>query len=204
MKTTKESRNTLLFMVLGDGWIGRYLYILHSTKQLDYLEWKKKILSDHGIKTNTIRFKNNNGYPACSFTTKSYKFISLYRKVLYTPSKNIANRKLLNKLNPLGLAIWYMDDGGLSQKKRNGKVHANELILNTHLSKEDNQIIIDYFLETWNIKFSQVKNKGKYRLRCGTKQARKFIAIVEPYVKQVPSMQHKINIIKKGFFDVEI
>ena len=49
---------------------------------------------------------------------------------------------MLNRLNALGIAIWYMDDGGLSQKKRNGVVHANELMLNTGLSKENNQIII--------------------------------------------------------------
>lgn len=76
-----------------------------------------------------------------------------------------------------------MDDGGLSQKKRNGKVHANDLILNTHLSKEENQVIIDYFKEEWDIHFTQIKNKNRYRLRCGTREARKFISIVEPYIK---------------------
>ena len=40
-----------------------------------------------------------------------------------------------------------MDDGGLSQKKRNGVIYANELMLNTGLQKDDNQIIIDYFKE---------------------------------------------------------
>ena len=52
-----------------------------------------------------------------------------------------------------------MDDGGLSQQKdKDGHVKANELMLNTGLQKEDNQIIINYFKEVWNIHFTQVKN----------------------------------------------
>ena len=196
MKLTNEGRRLVIFMALGDGYVNRkgFLSIRHSESQKDYLEWKMKILRKNGIMTTEPYYVSNNGYGAYEMRTKSYKFIRLYRRILYGKSKNIANRKILNKLTPLGLAIWYMDDGGLAQKKRNGKVHANDLILNTMLSKEDNQIIIDYFKEVWNIQFTQVKNRGKYRLRCGTREARKFIEIVKPYVEQVESMSHKINI----------
>lgn len=41
-----------------------------------------------------------------------------------------------------------MDDGCLFAKKRNGKIHAWELYLNTYLTDEKNQIIIDYFIKT--------------------------------------------------------
>ena len=102
-------------------------------------------------------------------------------------------------LTPQGIAIWYMDDGGLSAKKRDGKIHAYELFLNTHETKETNQIIINYFLEVHDIKFTQVKNKGLYRLRCGTKQARKFIALIEDYV--IPSMRYKIDMQKTTWVD---
>lgn len=199
MKITKEARNIFLFMMIGDGCISKtgVLEIAHCAAQKEYLFYKKSLLESVGIKCGNIRDYNNNGYPASRFAVKTYKFAKLYRKVFYTPKKTIANRKLLNKLTPLGLAIWYMDDGGLSQKKRNGVVHANDLIINTHLSIEENQIIIDYFNEVWNIRFTQVKNHNQYRLRCGTIEARKFIAIVEPYVSKMQCMLHKINIKKK-------
>ena len=89
-----------------------------------------------------------------------------------------------------------MDDGNLAKKKKNGKIHAYELYLNTFVSDEENQTIIDYFKEVWNIKFSKVKNNGGYRLRCGTIEARKFINIIKEYV--LPSMQYKIDISKKN------
>lgn len=197
LKVTKESRQLILFMSFGDGYLGgKYLSILHSKAQHDYLQWKRNLLIRNGIKCSPIRYKNNNGFDVYEFTTKSYNFISLYRKILYKPRKTIANRELLNKLTPLGIAIWYMDDGGLSKKKRNGVIHANDLMLNTHLTREENQIIIDYFKEVWDIQFTQVKNRGKYRLRCGTREARKFINIVAPFVSQIPSMKHKIDIKK--------
>ena len=69
-------------------------------------------------------------------------FMKMFRRILYKPNKRIAQRKLLNRLTPLGLAIWYMDDGGLSQKKRNGVIYANELMLNTWLQKTTTKLLL--------------------------------------------------------------
>ena len=123
--------------------------------------------------------------PYLLYDFKSYK-------VIYPNNIKTISRNVLNYLNPQGIAIWYMDDGCLSAKKRNGKIHAYELILNTYISYEDNQIIVDYFKEVWNINFTITRDKGKSRIRCGTREARKFIEIVKPYI--VPCMEYKINI----------
>lgn len=196
MKIKKESRDLALFMIIGDGSLNAngYISIRHSKSQKEYLVWKQNLLRRNGIPTTDLYYVDNNGYGAYELRTYNHKFLKIYRKVIYKPSKIIGNRRLLDRLTPLGLAIWYMDDGGLSQKKRNGVIHANDLILNTHLSKEENQVIIDYFKEVWGISFTQVKNRGHYRLRCGTKMARKFIKIVEPFVSEVKCMEHKLNI----------
>ena len=199
MKITKNKRNLLLYMALGDGYIHKagYMSIRHCMAQEDYLDWKIRLLKTEGLSLSDKYYHKNNGYGSYEFRTKTYKFLKLYRKVLYSGSgKSIFSNKILNKLTPLGIAIWYMDGGGLSQKKRDGMVVANELMINTHLSKDENQVIIDYFKVKWGIQFSQVKNRGKYRLRCGTKEARKFISIVKPYVSQVKSMEHKLKIKK--------
>lgn len=198
MKTTKETRDLVVYMALGDGYINKagYLSMRHCLEQEDYIWWKYNLLKG---KVSVVEpyYVSNNGYGSYEMRTHNARFIKLYRNIIYRRNgkKDIANRKLLNKLTPLGLAIWYMDDGGLSQKKdKNGNIKANDLMINTHLSKEDNQVIIDYFSEVWDINFTQVKNRGHYRLRCGTKEARKFIKIVLPYVSQVPSMAHKVNV----------
>lgn len=197
MKKTVISRNAILGVILGDGHVSKdgSVSVLHTTKNLDYLEWKLKYLRDSGVKCCEIRHIDNNGFPGACFRVSSTRWGKFLRKFLYSSGgKNFYKRKLLNRLDPVHIAIWYMDDGSLSQKKRNGIVHANDLTISTYTTKENNQIIIDYFYEVYGVKFSQRKNKNAYLLRCGTKEARKFLDIVRVYVEQVPSMAHKLHI----------
>lgn len=194
---TKEGRLLFLSMMIGDGYIGSkgYARILHCGRCKDYVEWKWALLKKAGFSLTDVFLVDNSGFPAYSFGIRASRVSKLYRRVLYsTGSHHWYRRKLLNQLNPLHLAILYMDDGGLSQKKKDGVVVANDLILNTHTTRENNQVLIDYFYEVWGIKFTQVLNRGKYRLRCGTKEARKFLEIVRPYVSLIPSMSHKLAI----------
>lgn len=197
MKFNKKSRDLILSIAWGDGYVSKQgdVIIKHSVSQSDYVYWKRHLLSSNGIKVSDI-VQMNNGKNDCQyFRINVTPYGKLLRRIFYKDGyKNIYQRKLLKRITPQHLAIWYMDDGGLSQLKRNGNVVGNELMLNTHTTKENNQILINYFLEVWGIKFSQVKNRGWYRLRCGTKEARKFIKIVEFYVSQIPSMAHKLNV----------
>ena len=56
-KFTKESRNLLIGMLLGDGTISNnYVFkIAHSESQKDYLEWKVNQLKEAGIRNNGIK-----------------------------------------------------------------------------------------------------------------------------------------------------
>ena len=108
----------------------------------------------------------------------------------------MGNRKLLNRLDAKGIAIWYMDDGHINYRKTNGKVHGFYIKIATCIPKEELQIIIDYFKEVWDIEFymfHEGKKENSYSLCCGTKEGLKFIELVKPYVQQVPSMFHKIQ-----------
>ena len=198
MKINKDTRIAFLSTIIGDGTISSKgsATIKHSSAQKDYVEWKFRYLSSKGITCFPIRFVQNSGdFYAYTFCIKTTSYSKLYRRILYkNGSKNFYKRKLLNHFKEEHLAIWYMDDGGLSQLKRDGRIVGNELMLNTHTTKENNQILIDYFKDVWGVQFSQCKNRGHYRLRCGTKEARKFLNIVRPYVDQIPSMSHKLAI----------
>lgn len=193
----KKARRLLLSMLIGDGYVQPkgYAVIKHAERYLDYVQWKWNLLKEAGYSLSEIKQIENNGFQAWSFGVRVTSVSRRYRRFLYKSGEhNWYYRSLLNKLDALHLAILYMDDGGLAQKKREGRVVANELMLNTHTSRENNQVVIDYFLEVWGIRFSQVKNRGSYRLRCGTSEARKFLDIVRPFVQQVPSMSHKLLI----------
>lgn len=180
-------------MLIGDGYLGnKNLGIKHCEAQLPYLKWKRDILINNNIDCCNIRHhKNGTHFLANSFYTKSYDWIGELKKQIYIPNKTIS-LDILKNFTPLGIAIWYFDDGGLSQKKRDGVVCANELMLNTGLQKAENQIYIDYFKSYWDINFTQVKNHNCYRLRCGTREARKFIKIINKYI--APGMEYKVQV----------
>lgn len=203
-KFNKESRNLLIAMLLGDGTISNnYVFKLsHGYKQKEYLEWKINLLNEYGIKNNGLKeYTSKCGYNVDKIVyysqIKVIPFIKLLRRIVYTPYKNYSSRKLLNRLNPLGIAIWYMDDGHINIRKTGNKIHGFYIKIATCLSKEYNQIIIDYFKEVWNISFYQFKEgkpgKNTYSLCCGTQEGMKFIELIKPYVESCPSMLYKIQ-----------
>lgn len=202
-KITKESRNLLIALLLGDGTISNnnVFKLSHCEEQRDYLEWKIKQLKNAGLRNNGLKeYISAKGY---NIGKKVYytqlniiPFIKVLRRVFYKPYKKLGNRKLLNRLDARGIAIWYMDDGHINYRKTNGKIHGFYIKIATCLPKEELQIIIDYFKEVWNIEFymfHEGKKEDSYSLCCGTKEGIKFINIIEPYVEQVPSMKHKIQ-----------
>ena len=203
-KTTKESRNLLIGMLLGDGTISNnYVFkIAHCKEQKDYLEWKIKQLKDAGIRNNGIKsyIKTkgfNIGVSVYYTQLNIIPFIKVLRRVVYKTKKIIGNRKLLNRLSAKEIAIWYMDDGHLNiRKDKNGRPMGFYIKISTCEPKEEVQTIIDFFKEQWNINFymfHEGKKEDSYSLCCGTKEGLKFIEIVKPYVSQVPSMIHKIT-----------
>lgn len=203
-KFNKESRNLIIGMLLGDGTISNnYVFKLsHGYKQKEYLEWKINLLNEYGIKNNGLKeYVSTCGYNLGSIVYYSQMsvipFIKVLRRVIYKPIKNYANRKILNRLNSLGLAIWYMDDGHINIRKTDDKIHGFYIKIATCLYKEQNQVIIDYFKEVWNISFYQFKEgksgKNTYSLCCGTQEGIKFIELIKPYVESCPSMLYKIQ-----------
>lgn len=200
-KFNKESRNLLIAMLIGDGTISNnYVFkMAHSEKQREYLEWKIQQLNDAGIKNNGVKeYICKAGYkPGIKVVYTQLKiipFIKLLRKIIYSPKKNYCKRRLLNRLDARGLAIWFMDDGHINIRKTKGRIHGFYIRISTCLPKDQLQILIDFFKEQWSISFYAFKEgKETYSLCCGTKEGIKFIDIIKSYVEEIPSMLYKIQ-----------
>nr|DAG00860.1 MAG TPA: LAGLIDADG DNA endonuclease family [CrAss-like virus sp. ctelJ1] len=202
-KITKESRNLLIGMLLGDGTIcsNNVYKLCHSIEQEDYLKWKIKLLNENGIRNNGLKYYTsscgyNIGKTVCYTQLNIIPFIKVLRRVCYKSKKIIGNRKLLNRLSAQEIAIWYMDDGHINIRVNHGRPCGFYIKISTCEPKSEVQTIIDYFREVWNINFYMIhegKKEDSYSLCCGTKEGLKFIDIIKPYVSQVPSMIHKIT-----------
>lgn len=209
-KLSKEQKSLLIGLLLGDGTISsNYVFKLsHSEAQREYLEWKVGLLDVHGIKNNGVK----EYISSCGYNTGKkvlYSQMSLnptikaLRRTVYTPKKHIT-RKLLNWITPLGLAIWYMDDGCINvntSKQRSSIQHTIKIA--TCVDLDTAQVIIDYFKEVWNVQFRPFKEgAGTYSVASSTESdCAAFIQIIRPYVEQVPSLLYKIrdNFTKEEF-----
>ena len=203
-KFTKESRNLLIGLLLGDGTISNnnVFKLSHCEAQRDYLEWKIKQLNEMAIRNNGIIMTSINTCWYATDKTVLYTqlniipFIKVLRKVVYQKGKKTFSRKLLNRLDARGIAIWYMDDGHINIRKNKGKPCGFYIKISTCEPKEQVQTIIDYFKEVWDIHFymfHEGRQQDSYSICCGTREGLKFISLVKPYVEQVPSMLHKIQ-----------
>ena len=203
-KITKESRNLLIALLLGDGTIcnNNVFKLAHAEQQKDYLEWKIKQLNNAGIRNNGLKTYvktcgYNTGVNVYYTQLNIIPFIKVLRRIFYKPKKVLGNRKLLNRLDVRGIAIWYMDDGHINiRKDKDGRPMGFYIKIATCLPKNELQIIIDYFKEVWDVNFymfHEGKKEDSFSLCCGTKEGLKFINIIKKYVLQVPSMVHKIQ-----------
>ena len=153
IRLSKEQKSLLVALLIGDGTISsNYVFKLsHSTLQREYLEWKVGLLNKYGIKNNGVKeYISKCGYN----TGKSVLYsqmsliptIKALRRSVYTPKKTIT-RKLLEWLNPLGLAIWYMDDGYVTK---------NSCIFSScSFTIEEQEILSKVLLEKFNLHFSK-------------------------------------------------
>lgn len=211
-KLSKEQKSLLIGLLIGDGTISsNFVFKLsHSVEQREYLEWKVKLLDKFQIKNNGIKeYISTCGYNIGKGVLYSQMSviptIKALRRTVYIPKKTIT-RKLLNWLTPLEIAIWYMDDGHINvntSKQRSSIQHTIKIA--TCVDESTVEVIIQYFLDIWNIKFRKFpEGKNTFSIASSSEEDySKFVNLIKPFVKQVPSMLYKIrdNFTKKEFLD---
>lgn len=208
---SKKQKRLLIALLIGDGTISsNYVFKLsHSNDQREYLEWKVKLLNEAEIKNNGIKeyissCGYNKGRKVIYSQISINSTIKALRRSVYTPKKTFT-RNLLNWLDDLGIAIWFMDDGFINineSEQRHNSIQRN-IKISTCVDKDTCNMIIHYFKDKWDIEFRPFIEKSKlFSIATRTNEdSDKFISIVEPYIKQVPSLLYKIrdSLTKKEF-----
>jgi len=196
---SKKTRQLILGTTLGDGHLRRQaintrLEVAHSPKQKEYLFWKYNILKKDGLTKSEPRIivikYNGKKYPQWRFQTLSLSVLNDFHHLFYVKSKKMVRRKALNRLEPLGLAVWYMDDGNIAIHKQS---KSREIYLNTQqCSYEEHLIIRKYFKMRWKIQVRIIRNKGSFRIAMNATEGKKFLEIVKPYI--INCMKYKIDL----------
>lgn len=195
----KRKKSLLIGLVLGDGHLnphsGVHLEIDHGSCQKFYIEYKAKLLAELlNCKEPKLYYRKSRDTYKLS---KGHRYFRILRNWIYKDKVKRFSKQLLSYLTPEAIAIWWMDDGSHSveRHKVTGKIRAHSFHWYTVTNAEDTQNIIDYFYNTYNIKFYPLKKKLKsgetaYYLKCRTKEGRKFCDLIRPYI--LPEFHYKI------------
>jgi hypothetical protein len=183
---TKFERSFIAGSLLGDGYMriipGRsnaFLEINHSYKAKDYVDYKYSSLK-RICKSAPIKRSGNNGRVAYRFYTKQHPDLTEIYLDFYQNKEKVVPNDL--KLDPIILAVWYMDDGSKSRD--------SDVYLNTQQFSVKNQKNLLRMLRQIGIKARLNKDKKYYRIRILKESISDFMKIISPHV--IDSMRYKL------------
>jgi hypothetical protein len=198
----------------GPLWNRTELRIFHKEGFKEYLDWKitlmRAYIENVSIyeKTKEMNGKVFKGFDAHIKHRKNFHYMYRNFYVGGKPSTNnrisgakkVVKQKILNRLSPLSIAIWYMDDGSLYEYRRGDKVYRTISLHTDCFTFNACKLIKEYFENKYNIHFNVNHNgmtdKSKdygYKLRCNRKKdIELFIDIVKEFVEDVKCMHYKL------------
>jgi hypothetical protein len=148
-------------------------------------------LCKSGVKTgNYFDKKKNKNYKYHSLKSCSSPLFTQLQSVWYKNNKKIIPLTEIQKIEPLGLAIWFGDDGASIDP-------ASRQIATMGFSIEENQLLIDLFEHKFNL-FPKIRfNQRKEHYLSFTKNTmRNFIELIRPHLHA--SLLYKIENISKS------
>jgi hypothetical protein len=181
----KELKGAFIGMVLGDGCLVKqakhaYLTYVHSIKQKDYALSKTKYLKELTKVNVTYPTTYLNGKPFKKIVVRGLchpKYTRLYERFYYQGKKTI-DEHLLKSLTPLGLAIWYQDDGHYGNYG-----DRNYIILCTHnFNYAEHELMQKWLKYKFELNWSIKHDKNGYHLRLNRNQIGDFMDTIKPYM----------------------
>ena len=157
----------------------------NGAEQLEYLKYKKSLFGEGSICDAGLGSfgKEKHSYH-WNMPVDPYIDMNL-KKDFFVNGKKTITENALNKLTEESLAFWYMDDGCLSHRNRNGQ--SPSIRLNTQgFSEEENQLLANLLVNKFGIPCHVTKEKKNSKEYChiyidvnGTPT---FLSMVTPYM----------------------
>ena len=192
LKLNDLQRSILVGLILGDGHLETFndgrtyrLKIEHSVKQKEYLDWL--YLKFKNLTNQEPKLKLKSGRPLSYwFTTYSLGMFRFYGQQFYAGRKKIIPKVIEKLLDPVALAIWFMDDGSLKSNH-----HKTYIIHSIGYSTEDLELVKKALKKKFNIDISLHKQYNRKRIYVTSDSAEKFRELVKPHM--IPSLMYKLG-----------
>jgi hypothetical protein len=193
----EEIRGAIIGMVLGDGSlpmdgrsINAHMDYAHCAKQREYAIWKAGILENltsMRITDGVSRCKGEE-YPKVRVLSKTHPTYTHLRKRFYHNGRKTIDSFLMDHLTPLGLAIWYQDDGSL----KNHEDFLTPMLETNNFNVAEHLIMTKALADKFHLEFRVNHLNAKYLcMRLRRKDREKFFDIIREHVH--PTMDYKIK-----------
>lgn len=183
---TKTECSVIIGSILGDGYLRivphrkNALFEIHSSiKEKEYVDWKYEALKRIVI-TPPRQSKGNGKRIAYRFSTQQHPNLTRIYHTFYCVGRKVIPSF---KLNPLIIAVWFMDDGS--------KSYRTYYINSQGFSCQEQEKLMRMLKEQYGIGSSLNKDKVYRRIRIRTASANDFRRIIDPYI--IPSMRYKLS-----------
>lgn len=190
----EQVKQVLMGSLLGDGSLQKQqanaeFQEKHSLKQKDYLLWKKRILSKFFIMRI---YDYDKGYIYLrSFVSP---ILNKYHRIFYPNKKGnkIITIKILNQLKPLGLAVWYMDDGTFNKSRYMMEFASHE---------KNIELIKSWFKKKYDVEGKIYSYNHSAMIKFSPRDTKKLFRIIHSYIH--PSMKYKIKRTKEELLKIK-
>jgi hypothetical protein len=186
-----EAQSVLVGSLLGDAYLypNGTLQVEQCLEHADYTFWKYEMLKSIAGKepTTVERFdaRTMKTYRSVRFYTRAV--LKDYRSGFYRGRKKIVPRELGTLLDPLGLAVWFMDDGGRGARTPRG------LVINTSCYSAAEQVVLQTVLANMFGVRTSIHQVGKgFQLYVRAGSFARFSELVSPHL--ITLMRYKLPV----------
>ncbi|MFW6130863.1 MAG: RNA ligase family protein, partial [Atribacterota bacterium] len=182
-------KQVLYGTLMGDSSINtkNTINIVHSIKQLGYINVLKKIFSNIPIHEH----KKASGYGSniISLAMCNKEMFKSIVSDCIIDNKKTLNPIWLNNLTPIALAFWYMDDGSIDNLHRKNQ---RACIATQGFTKKELELLQSILFSKYQIrgKLKKVKNKNQYSIVFSTRESEIFFMLIAPYI--IKELKYKL------------
>lgn len=189
-------REVLVGLLLGDGHIEQpyvtsraRLKVEQREEMKTYVQWLYAIFQNWVRGTITPRTHSlkttGKSYEYFGFTTFGHEEFMLYRQLFYPNGKKVIPDTLEDLLTPLGLSVWFMDDGSAKSHQSKGR------ILNTHsFTLKEVELLCAILQTKFCLDAWPRQQRDGVQIYISGKSADTLQALLEPHL--IPAMRYKL------------